>query len=277
VWDDNTDVVILYHNDFHPYHATTKPQLIHDYNTDRIYVVDTNQVTIFSVTAPRDGVAPMVKGVSVAFPPRYGRIAGSTWHYYNDIIYVGFAGKGRSNSTLVSVDLTSMSILREFNFPIPYSNPRAIAGRNSTLFIGFEGGPSIIKFDVNTWQIVGIQRLPEYLHQVYSAWDAGFDHIYFSTYEQHSKVFRLDKLDFCGKECPYNGYCDKQICKCNTGYQMTSDGNKCEIPPEIIKERFEDSAAAIALGILFAIAFVAAIIGWVLFYRKNKDGYARVL
>ena len=49
------------------------------------------------------------------------------------------------------------------------------------------------------------QRLPEYLHR---SWDATSTsgHVYFVTYEQNAKVYRVAKEDFCHVSCPYNGY-----------------------------------------------------------------------
>jgi hypothetical protein len=110
---------------------------------------------------------------------------------------------------------------------------------------------------------------------VYASWDAGFDHVYFSTYEQHSKIFRLNKLDFCQNECPYNGYCDKEICRCNSGFEFNA-GN-CELPPRRVTEIDFNTSTSIAFGVLFSIAVLVAIIGWVLYYRKSKEGYSRVL
>jgi len=273
IWNATTDEVIFHIDNFHPYHATTRPHVIHDYQNNKIFVVDTHLKKIYSAIVPADGTSPMSPGGSLEI--EYGEVAGSTWHYYADILYIGFSGVGRSGSTLVAADLRSMHIANKYAFPQNYSNPRAIAGQNRTIFIGFEGGPAIVKFDVLDWKIVGIQRLPEYLHQVYAAWDSGFDHIYFSTYEQHSRIFRLHKLDFCENECHYNGYCEAQICRCNTGYELSS-GN-CVIPPKKDTVKEVETGAAIAMGILFAIATVAAIVGWTLFYRKNKEGYTRVL
>jgi len=270
-WDYNKDVVSLYTNDYQPFHPTFRPRIIHDFVNNKIFVIDPASNAVYKVNAPPDNVTPLTtEGRPIEFFA-HGRLAGSTWHYYQDILYVGFAANGIGNGSLVSYNLVTMQELRSFVFPLHYSNPRAIAG-NTTLFVGFEGGPGVIAFDPVAWRIKGHARLPTYLHTVYTAWDAGYDHVYFATHEQHTKIFRLHKENFCSSECPFNGFCEKGGCKCIDGYEIS--GAECKVT-QLTKD---EKAAAVALGILFAIAVVLAGVGWFMFYRARSGGsYQRVL
>lgn len=47
--------------------------------------------------------------------------------------------------------------------------------------------------------------LPFYLHRVWTG-QAASAHIYFTTNEQHAKVFRVSKQDFCPAGCMMFGY-----------------------------------------------------------------------
>jgi len=267
------DILILSVDNFHPYHVTFKPRLIHDYTNNKLFIIEPSQHIIYKAYVPEDGVSPLSLENKLDVSG-HGSLAGSTWHYYQETLYVGFAGNGELNGTLLAIDLVKLQVLRSHVFPAFYSNPRAIAGQNRTIYIGFEGGPAILSFDTVNWRISGYARLPPHLHTVYTAWDSGFDHVYFATHEQHSKVFRISKENFCHSECPYNGFCSRMSCECIDGYELSKGA--CEVKSRSIINTITEEGAAIAMGILFAITVIAAAAGWYMYYR-SKQGYQRVL
>jgi len=275
--DTSGDIAVLYEDKYRPYHSTFRPYIIHDFTGNKLFVIDPETTSIYSILAPADLTSPISVNGGTLDLSHYGRLAGLNWHYFNEILYLGFSTDGSNNGSLLAVNLNSLSIVQRFSFDGYHNNPRAIAGVNETLYIGFEGGPSVIKFDVVKWQIVGSTRLPENLHQVYAAWDGGYDWIYFATYEQHSKVFRIHKLDFCPQGCPWDGWCEMAICQCPTGYTLTAD-NKCSPPAKPADTITTDKSTAIAMGVLFAVTFIAAVLGWVLFIRtRSGANYQRVM
>jgi len=280
-WNTEGDIVVLYENKYRPYHSTYRPYIIHDYNDNRLFVIDPETTAIYSITAPADGVSAMSVNGAPLDLQAYGRLAGLNWHYFNEILYLGFSTDGSNNGSLVAINLHSLTPLLKYNFEGYYNNPRAIAGVNQTLYIGFEGGPSIIKFDVVNWKIIGSTRLPENLHQVYAAWDGGYDYVYFATYEQHGKVFRIHKLDFCNQGCPFDGWCEEEICQCPKGRTLSADNLRCDTNPTPAPPSntvTADKSTAIAMGVLFAVTFIAAVLGWVLFIRGRSGGtYQRVM
>lgn len=116
-----------------------------------------------------------------------------------------------------------------------YSNPRALVldlfNTTPTLYVGFNGGGAIMRIDISkiasqayaitgyplyfsiilclfvlfyTFDYLRIQALPYYLHRVWVG-SVAPQHVYFATNEQHSKVFRVSKSDFCPSTCSFFG------------------------------------------------------------------------
>jgi len=280
-WNQNLDKLVLYSDNYHTYHSTFKPRLFVDTSNHDVFVVDPATETIYKIISPEDTTTPISSGgtVPLASPTRrFSTLSGANWHYYSDMLYIGFAGSGEYNGTLLEVDLKNMKTTgRQHEFDFMYSNPRAIAGNGTDIWIAFEGGPAVVRFNTAVWKVTGFAHLPTYLHQVFTAWDTGYDHIYFASYEQHSKVYRIAKTNFCANDCPFNGFCKDRTCACIDGYELSQ--GRCDIKhaTNTVHDRWEDKAAETALGILFAFAFVAAVIGWAMFYRARKATYTRVL
>lgn len=278
---DAGDVCFLHANAFHPYHATYKPRIIHDYSTNNLFIISPNFLQIYRVSAPSSN-QPLSKA-DVLEINAWGPYVGSSFSWYQDKVYLGFANTYLHNAQIVEIDLPTFKVARRMEFPTGnHTNPRAIVARNSTIYVGFEGGPSITKIDAVNWRILGYATLPTYLHTVYAGWDEGYEHVYFITHEERSKIFRINKQNFCPQVCPYNGYCHNAVCQCDSPYTLVGDqynpAGRCEyIAPTTQTVTKEEKGAAIAMGILWALTMIAAAAGWYLFYKAKNGGYQRVL
>jgi len=97
------------------------------------------------------------------------------------------------------------------------------------------------------------------------------------TNEPNTEIGRLSKDNFCNDFCSAYGYCDgaKNECACIPNYAKdpsVSDKFVCA-PTHIIDYQTQlvtETAAAAAFGVLFAIAMIAGIAGWFLWYRGRK-------
>jgi len=275
-WNEETDVLPLYEDDYNPFHSTFRPHLFLETFLNRLYVVDPSSLNIYSIFLPNSTTA-LMRVIGNYQLATSGYISGLAWSPFRNQVYIGFAGIGFAPGKLLTVDLPNLRILNTFNFPEYYSVPAALTEFNGTLYIGFTHGPGIISFNVNTYQIRGIQRTPHYLSTVYRAFDAGFDHVYFITHEQHSKVFRVNKHDFCDDVCPYNGYCLRGKCTCSTPWLLSKDLKACELPVGADKEHVVvEKGAAVAMGVLFAVTVVVAAAGWFLWYKGKHSAYSAV-
>jgi len=275
-WNNSTDVIPLHDDDYSPYHATFRPHIIHDYSTNKIFVISPNLLFIWKITAPVNPTDPLLIDGKLDISA-HGAYAGSTFHYYDDTVFVGFSGIGEEFGTLLRIDLKTLTVTGKLEFPGNYSNPKAIAGaRNNSVYVGFEGGPGVVRVDLSTFKVAGYARLPAWLHNVYAAWDEGTEHVYFTTWEQKTKIFRLLKTNFCPEECPFNGYCIDRKCACSHPFALSSDKKTCALPSNKEKVVVE-KGAAIALGILFAIFVILAAAGWFLVWRTRQQGYQSML
>jgi len=131
--------------------------------------------------------------------------------------------------------------------------------------------------------IANIATLPPKLKSVSSMITIG-DFLYLVTYEADAQLGRIQiSQHFCNHFCGPHGYCAAKpdLCQCAPGFvynitQHPSDIKECvpkhevDIMNNIVTER----GVAIALGILFFVAFIAAIAGWVMWWRSRKALYS---
>jgi len=82
----------------------------------------------------------------------------------------------------------------------------------------------------------------------------------------------VNELDFCTNPCPINGYCEGGMCLCLDGYKLSGDKTSCDLIPTTVSNTVyqKEKGAAIAMGVLWAITLIAAVVGWVLWYRSRK-------
>jgi len=269
------DVVYLAYNRYAPYSQHFKPHIHFSNTTNTLVVADPATNVIYTIKVPGSQVAfGSVQFNHVKTSPP-AMISSSFLHIDTNLIYLGLAAQGVGNGSIVAVDLGTLTVQHSLTFASQFmSNPRAITIDDSvdTIYVGFEGGDIILKMDY-LFGITGFQRVPDYLTHLEAA-AVGNEHVYFVTNEQHSKVIRVKKADFCTDVCPYLGYCKADKCVCPTNYRLSSRGMECEIAA--IQTSKEEKGAAVALGVLFALALVAGAFGWVLYWRARKGGYQAV-
>lgn len=68
-------------------------------------------------------------------------------------------------------------------------------------------------------------------------------------------------------------YCANSECKCINGTTLNKDGTKCDTTTQNSQNYSNHShAGEVALGLLFAVTFITAVIGWFLLWRTRKHG-----
>jgi len=207
----------------------------------------------------------------------YGGITSATLYYPGQTLILGIGTPGIGTGAIAFVNVLDLSTRGVLTLPANYSDPKALAidEFNGTLYVAMNGGGSLLQININSMTITGYQNLPFYLLR---AWEgiATFEHVYFITSEQHTKVFRLHKRDFCPSLCPFNGYCQAGSCVCSTGFEMVS--GQCQWQALIVEKHTADvnKAGEIVLGVFFAITFVAGAIGWFLVWKAKRAGYQAV-
>jgi len=109
------------------------------------------------------------------------------------------------------------------------------------------------------------------------------DFLYLVTFEPDAQLGRIQiSTLFCNKFCGTHGYCSGQnLCLCAQGYAFnaTTVGNNTCVPKhevDIVTNIINERGVAIALGILFFIALIAAVAGWVMWWRSRKSQYSQV-
>jgi hypothetical protein len=285
-FNPTVDVAVIFHTtQFITYNTDFKPLIFHAWNittdspnTTHIVVVDpaTNAVTL--TTGNIDPTVPLaVTGYSWAaygFP--YVYISSAAIYQGTLFVGVGVPGIGTGYIQVLHVaNLTQRA--PPIMLPTNYSDPKALVvdDREGILYVGMNGGASVLRFDARTYHLTGFQALPFYLHRTWSG-IASPGHIYFVTNEQHSKVYRVAKTDFCSANCMEFGYCQAGVCVCNREFEL-QDG-RCRWP-EIVHDREvikKERDGEIALGFFFAISFVGAAVGWYFVWKNRRSAYTAV-
>jgi len=129
-----------------------------------------------------------------------------------------------------------------------------------------------------------IATLPQKLKFVSSTWVVD-DFLYLVTYEADAQLARIQISNhFCPIFCGAHGFCtlvqNIPECSCAPGFDFnktqTTTIKDC-IPKhevDIIDHIIQERGVAIALGILFFIAFIAAVAGWVMWWRSRQSQYS---
>jgi len=130
-----------------------------------------------------------------------------------------------------------------------------------------------------------IATLPQKIKAVSSTFVHG-DFLYLVTFEADAQLARIQiSKHFCTSFCGTYGYCDSQPnnCRCSQGYDFnvtqSPDDPKVCIPKhevDVITNIVTERGAAIALGILFFVALIAAIAGWVMWWRSRQSMYSNL-
>eukprot|EP00026_Physarum_polycephalum_P007395 Phypoly_transcript_07455.p1 GENE.Phypoly_transcript_07455~~Phypoly_transcript_07455.p1 ORF type:complete len:440 (+),score=60.46 Phypoly_transcript_07455:98-1417(+) len=212
------DAVIFENAQLVTYYPEFKPFIFHGRNathpnTTSIVVVDpyTNFATL--IIGSTDPTIPL-QVTGFAYVPtfanfRIGQISSAVIH--EDIVFVGITVLGQGTGW---IDVLNMANLTKratsIVLPANYSDPRALVidtyDSNPHLYVGVYGTNALLRISINGLNITGYQNLPFMLHSTWTG-VATHSHIYFVTNEQHSKVFRVDKNDFCEKPCNEWEFC----------------------------------------------------------------------
>jgi len=266
-----TDVLPLTYGGYVAYNSVFKPHLHYDNDTNILIVVDPATSALWTVQAG-PGNSPLSKLQFTSIRNSGVYITSTFFHPDTNILYVGYASEGIGNGTVQGYEMGRLTQQYSITFDQILGNPRALAldEPSDTVYVGFNGGDIVIQLNY-LLTVTGYQRVPFYATKIEGV-RVGTEHVYFITNEQHSKVMRVAKSDFCSKVCPYMGYCEKGKCKCSPNYALSSDGKACNLATSSKEEK----GAAIALGILFAITFILATLGWILYWRVRKGGYQTV-
>jgi len=144
------------------------------------------------------------------------------------------------------------------------------------IFIVASGANKVQRLTIannNTFNTLTAAALSPLFNRISSAWYFR-PSLYFTTYEPDAKLGRITKSNFCKDWCGDYGYCTNGYCSCREGY--TFDGtdvtNLC-VPESLVNEQEkekETQGAAATLGVLFAFSLLAAIAGWVMWWRTRK-------
>jgi len=179
---------------------------------------------------------------------------------------------------IVFLNIANLTEHSFIQLPVNYSDPRALVvdELEGNLYVGMNGGGAILKINLYTQQITGYQNTPFYLDKIWAGLAAP-DHVYFTTNEQHAKVFRVAKTDLCTNLCAgMFQYCKAGKCVCPPEFEMHN--NQCRWPQlahdEAVMKR--EKGGEIALGIFFTIAVIAAAAGWYMVWKGKRGSYQTV-
>jgi len=203
-----------------------------------------------------------------------------------DVIYFILKSYGSVGSTLYSfntdswrLNFPSLVLTNEFN----EFEPIIVLGTEIQefvpkrfIFVVASGAFWIQRFEIHanlSFQSLAYGYLTPSVNQISSAYYY-YPFLYFTTYEPDAKIARIPKNNFCGYYCGENAYCRLGSCICLEGYlkDVTDPKTPCKLA-EIVRTEIEErqsQGAAAALGVLFAFTFLAALAGWILWYRIRK-------
>jgi len=256
---------------FKDYTRTFKPWIFHSDNRTHLIIVDPASNCIVKINIPSSPTSPLTYGGRIQLRD----ITGATFDYKKDVVYIGQQGMGIENGTIVAVDIINMRVIQTYHLTEFESNPRGLSvDGNGNLYVGLYGGHAILKVDTSAWKTVGYVTLPHDMRSITSI-SARSNHVYFVTHEQHSKVGRVTYDNFCAGSCDRNfGFCSGGVCQCLPHLDMAADKRTC-LPHSVAMEELEADKAAhnhrgeVALGLLFALSFIAAVAGWVYVFRHR--------
>jgi len=215
-------------------------------------------------------------------------IFATTYDHNSQALFYGYK---KYNSDQIS--LHTMSMIPENPAPSPVlktlgkndTNPvLAFDSLNGFLYFASADYDHIYKISGNNINSTTylIATLPPNLKSVSSMGVIG-DFLYLVTWEPDAQLARIQiSQHFCLNFCGTYGFCLGQpsICACANGFSqnMTSEAKSCVPKHEIdIDEHIkEERGVAIALGVLFFVALIAAAAGWAMWWRSRKSVYTSV-
>jgi len=271
------DRVDLHGDGFIAFDRTFKPWMFHSFTHNHLIVVDPASNSVYRISSPVNVTEPLSYNATGGRFREWGQITGATYDRDNHTVYLGIQGWGTNSGRIVALDVVTMHVIKNYTLGWLESNPKSLSlDYMGHLYVGLLGGHALLKINLHSWTTSGYSTLPPFLRNVYYV-SAQFQHVYFITNEQHSKVARVANTNFCSSTCDdLVGHCNAGVCACPPNMQLGSDKRRCQsIPINPNNGGDKSHGGEVALGILFAIAFVAAAVGWFLIYRmKSGNGYS---
>lgn len=286
VFDPSKDVFPLYYNNYTAFNQNYKPFVHIVYsgpqNKTFVIVVDPSSKLVFGIDPT--GVVPTTNVSLNVDGTQFLDIVSAEYNWQSQLLVVGMSNTGFQAGALVLFDFSKAAPM---TIPTPagvdllanYSNPKAIAVDVDAIYVGFNGYMEVACYNLTTQKFT-YQRLPLYLTRSWAA-TVTHHHVYFVSNEQNSKVYRVDKRDFCPATCPFFGYCKGGQCTCETGFELDKHKNVCNLiaaeKETIYIHRYHAAhGGEITLGILWALTLIAAAGGWYLWWKSRRGQYQAV-
>jgi len=286
----STDVAVLDGNArFVAFSSLYKPMIHHVWNlseaanpnTTYTIVVEPGTYWVDLVIGNIDPTVPLALSPLNWYPGHIGLynsyISSSAIYWNHSTLILGLAINGIGTGAIAFVHAVNLTTRGVLYLPANFSDPKALAvdQENHTLYVGMNGGYAALRIDIHNMTITGWQNIPIYLTRAWVG-QTTFEHVFFVSNEQHTKVFRTNKHDFCPSLCPEFGYCERGSCQCSPGFQLRD--NKCEWTA-LINEKHtvsKEKTGEAVLGVFFALSFVAAGIAWFLVWKNRRGAYQAV-
>lgn len=266
------------------YTRAFKPWIFHSNHSQQVVVVDPATDLVYRLDAPNDRHEPFTLRAEYNPPASSSNITSAVYDAYRSLLVLGTRGRGILPGNIVGLDLSAPATDHNSNIKVAFtynlnrfeSNPKALHLRWNSLYVGLSGGSYVLHLDIskNPVTVAGYATLPFYIHQVHDI-HVTHRHIYVITNEQFSKIARTPHHHFCATPCDsVYGYCNNGTCACHPGHVInnTYHVGRCSPAYNIIRPTNDvinsGHGGEVALGLLFAIFFVAAVLGWFVVWRS---------
>lgn len=275
------DVVLNGTTGYDDFYRLYKPKIFRAGNPlYYLLIVDPSSHCIYKALIPQDdmaGTPSITLDSTLCLPFRFG---GSAFDSDSQLLYVAQVTTGTAPGSITVINTVTLLATDVITLQEYQSNPVALTFHNGFLYVGFNGGPALLKYDRSNGGMTQYSTVPTYLRAV-QAVHARHSSLYFVTYDQFAKVGKASESHFCLYMCDRKfGYCENRECKCVNGTTLNADGKTCDLTPvEIHDKGVASHAGEIALGLLFVVTFIAGAVGWFLLWRSRrsaapKSGYA---
>jgi len=238
---------------------------------------------IYRIHTPADPNEPMtydnsVDSFQIAADRRLSFATSAAYDYQNGFVWVGISSEGIFPGRLLQINVNSMKQHGFIELKMGESNPISITfdarpGQTPSLYVAFYGSHHIAKYHQETHEELGYITLPPSFNSVYGIVNYN-NYIHFITNDQFGKVGRIPLENVCPTVCDSFNH-GKGKCSCSRSGLVLDGNNRCV--PQITTKVEKERGGEIALGILFAIVFVVACVGWYLVWKSRKNtGYTSI-
>jgi len=209
-------------------------------------------------------------------------VSSAVFDSVGQVIYYSIKTYQSSTTILHSVD-TSQTPMRETNLALDLelleSETILVLGKEGTstyLYVIASGSNRISRLLMNGSTYVSNTSavIDSTINKISSALYYP-PYLYFTTYEPDAKIVRITDQNFCPEWCQDSGLCLAGKCECRPGFakdpQHPTLGCRYITLIDAEKSQVTNERASIALGVLFGITVVVAIIGWSCWWRAKTQ------